>query len=110
MGCVCVLGVVAARPGLIGVPWSPHKPTGKRGLDVLSAVAKRDLLSLSGRHGAEINRAARTGQLRLDSCGWAARRAMQARRWDAMQCIWYVRVLERCHRRSGAHLLKEGHR
>ena len=33
MGCVCVLGVVAARPGLIGVPWSPHKPTGKRGLD-----------------------------------------------------------------------------
>ena len=43
MGCVCVLGVVAARPGLIGVPWSPHKPTGKRGLDVLSAVAKRDV-------------------------------------------------------------------
>ena len=44
MGCVCVLGVVAARPGLIGVPWSPHKPTGKRGLDVLSAVARYTLV------------------------------------------------------------------
>ena len=48
MGCVCVLGVVAARPGLIGVPWSPHKPTGKRGLDVLSAVAKRDVCIRGG--------------------------------------------------------------
>ena len=68
------------------------------------------LLPLSGRHGAELNRMARAAQLRMDSCGRDARGAMQARRWDATQCIWYVRVLERCHRRSGAHLLKEGHR
>ena len=61
-------------------------------------------------YGAEMNRAARAGQLRLDSCGRAARGAMQARRWDAMQGIWYVRVLERCHMPSGAHLLKEGRR
>ena len=68
------------------------------------------LLPLSGRHGAELNRMACAGQLRLDSCKWDARGAMQARHWDAMQCIWYVRLLERCHRLSGAHLLKEGRR
>jgi hypothetical protein len=61
-------------------------------------------------YGAEMNRAARAGKLRLDSCGRAARRAIQARRWDAMQGIWYARVLERCHMPSRAHLLNEARR
>ena len=43
------------------------------------------------------------GQLRL---GRARRDA--GRHWDAMQGMWYVRVLERCHMPSGAHLLNEG--
>ena len=68
------------------------------------------LLPLSGRHGAELNRAARAGQLRLDSCERDARGSMHARCWDALDCIWYARLLERCHRPSGAHPSREGRR
>ena len=80
------------------------------GEEMLLAGTTRTTTALSGRHGAELNRAARAGQLRLDSCERDARGSMHARCWDALDCIWYARLLERCHRPSGAHPSREGRR